>query len=704
MKNSPFIFFVLMALMALTGNIKAQDFNWEIISSTVDCRDAVIENDTVWVATTGGLVKFKKDGTWLKTYTAKEGLSQTDCYYIEKDSHGNKYIGTGRFVSKFDGKNFTTLGEESLKIHGISALKVLANDNLVFCSVDGVSIDYVIGKYDGSQVTTFPNKITPSLMYGIIPKFDSSGKLWVVNSAGKLCTFDGTSIVDMTKNLNPDNGLAFYYGAKINFDKNDVPYLVLRDKSILKLNGEQWDAITPKGSFLTFDQQTNNMVIVRNDSIFYYDATIKVANKLKLNYPYPEWSQYMQVTYNNVVDNGSFSWILSSAGCLKSDRTTITKQIPASVAPGQIKGLAIETNGTIWACSDQAISYLVGNQWHIVPFSETGNAFGNATWVSIDNDNRKWFGTMEGLLCYDNQTWKKINSSNTPSLQTESFTCSYSSGSNTWFGTMTNGVYLLNGTTWTNFSTTNGLPSTYVYSICSDASGKLWVATDKGVATYSNSTWTKINDLKTYLVFADSKGRIWTGHDGYVQYLDGMNWKTINDYLTLKSTTFRIGFGDVKFLSAKEDASGKVWLGYGMMMFGGYFYFDETNMIDPDQANITYVQAPIQSIILDKQNRLWLGAANITVIDQMLVGIEDQPSVWQHTKVYPTICTDVLNIQSNVLDKKMITVFDNSGRKIYSSIFEGTTFQVQTSNYTKGLYLINIRNNQSSETYKFIKE
>ena len=71
----------------------------------MNCKDIAIENDTIWVATDGGLSKFMKDGTLLKKYTSKDGLSHTDCSSIAIDSRGIKYIGTARFVSKFDGKN-----------------------------------------------------------------------------------------------------------------------------------------------------------------------------------------------------------------------------------------------------------------------------------------------------------------------------------------------------------------------------------------------------------------------------------------------------------------------------------------------------------------------------------------------------------------------------------------------------------------------
>ncbi len=700
MKAKPFI--ISFLVLVYTLNIHAQNYNWDIVSAGTDCRDAVFENDTVWVATTGGLVKFLKDGTFLRLYTAKDGLSETDCFCIDKDNLGNKYIGTGRYVSKFDGKNFVSIGDGVINILGIPSIKSTPDNNVVFAITAGYSIDLSIAKYDGSQTTVSSNKVTPSLMYGISPKFDADGKLWLVNSAGKLIMFDGTASTDMTYNLNPSNSAAFFFGAKIFFDKNNVPYLNFRDKSVSKLNGTQWTSLSLQATNLTFDSQTNNMVVVRNDSIVYFNAGNAVEKKIKLNYSFPAWNQYIPVAYNKLIDDGQISWISTSAGCLKSNRTTVTPQIPASVAPGKITGMATETGGKIWVCSEDAISYLENNQWNVIPWTTTGNTYGGGQWMNIDSENKKWFGTYEGILCYDNQNWTKINKSNTASINTDYFTCSYFSGTNKWFGTSDYGVYLFNGTSWTNFSTTNGLPSNKVYSICADATGKVWIATDKGVATFSNSALTTINSLKSYLVYADSKGRIWTGHDTYVQYFDGSAWKSITNYITPQLPTFRINFGNVQFLAAKEDAEGKVWFGYGMNSFGGYFYFDGTNMVDPDKDNITYVQAPMRSVMLDKQNRIWLGALGCTVIDQNATGVK---TVYRcFSSVYPAICSDFLHVKTTdaLATPYQIAIYNDAGKNIFTSELKGIENAINVHDLSPGIYILQIKGKEIN-THKFIK-
>jgi ligand-binding sensor domain-containing protein len=68
---------------------------------------------------------------------------------------------------------------------------------------------------------------------------------------------------------------------------------------------------------------------------------------------------------------------------------------------------------------------------------------------------------------------------------------------------------------YTNFTTSQGLPSSEVYDILQDHKGYMWFATDHGVARYNGKEFTPYTiangllDNTVLRMTEDSKGRIW---------------------------------------------------------------------------------------------------------------------------------------------------------------------------------------------------
>jgi ligand-binding sensor domain-containing protein len=59
-----------------------------------------------------------------------------------------------------------------------------------------------------------------------------------------------------------------------------------------------------------------------------------------------------------------------------------------------------------------------------------------------------------------------------------------------WFGTYDNGVYSFDGETWSHYTEEDGLASERITSISVAPDGKIWFATGKGVAQFSDQTFT----------------------------------------------------------------------------------------------------------------------------------------------------------------------------------------------------------------------
>ena len=112
-------------------------------------------------------------------------------------------------------------------------------------------------------------------------------------------------------------------------------------------------------------------------------------------------------------------------------------------------------------------------------------------------------------------------------------------------------------------TTANGLPSNYVFSVCEDEKGYLWVGTDKGLCRYNGfswQTWDKDNGLPgNYVnsVFADKRGGLWLGisEKGVFHFdiLKGVSTKITTPQTFLYNPLKTDAAGNLLIESAKGD-------------------------------------------------------------------------------------------------------------------------------------------------------
>jgi ligand-binding sensor domain-containing protein len=144
---------------------------------------------------------FRYDGKTITRFTSKDGLPGDDIGGIQEDKSGNLYFSTGKGISKFDGRSFTTL---ELKAAGEWKIQP---DDLWFAGGQDSGVVY---RYDGKSLhrlafpktkagddatlprDKFPNaKYSPYDVYTIFK--DSKGHLWFGTAVLGTCRYDGKS-------------------------------------------------------------------------------------------------------------------------------------------------------------------------------------------------------------------------------------------------------------------------------------------------------------------------------------------------------------------------------------------------------------------------------------------------------------------------------------------------------------------------------
>jgi ligand-binding sensor domain-containing protein len=246
----------------------------------------------------------------------------------------------------------------------------------------------------------------------------------------------------------------------------------------------------------------------------------------------------------------------------------------------------------------------------------------------------------------------------------------------------------LSAQTFTNYTTSNGLPHNNVNCLVEDTAGNMWFGTQDGIAKFDGvSTWTYFTTTSHPLLIdnvitaigVDSDNNIWVGTDFGVSVFDGTNFTS---YTTVD------GLGNNRINYINQAANGDIWFGefsgatvydglnftaYGTgdgLPFGGVNYIDFDSNGDVYMANgifgfvkydgafTTYntsnglLSNNVRSITVDAADNKWVGTAQgISVFDSSNTLIE------AHTIMYVLPPPDTLNLVVDVKINSLGTVW-----------------------------------------------
>jgi ligand-binding sensor domain-containing protein len=212
-----------------------------------------------------------------------------------------------------------------------------------------------------------------------------------------------------------------------------------------------------------------------------------------------------------------------------------------------VRVLAVDQEGRLWAAAGCELAYRAGEVWHRVAGCEDlrGNVIDIAAdpagfvWVATDFDVYRFDGgqwtTWESLLptsiavtqdggvligqspmgeggvwAFDGDNWQRLAGS--PSCLREMV----SDGEGTiWaVGCEANVLYRWAGDTWNEITAADGLPSGRVAGIATSTTGELWVAAESGISRLGSSGWevykrTWQGDVRAIAIAPDRS--IWLG-------------------------------------------------------------------------------------------------------------------------------------------------------------------------------------------------
>jgi|GEM_PF-6942388 len=635
------ILFVLVAFLFIhSGNIFSQ-IQITNYTNKNNVNAVAVSGDNVWLATSGGIVHRKTDGTLVATYTVDEGLPYNYVTTIFADSQGNIWCGTWNGVVKFDGSGMTIHNEVSsaeliyedsqgniwfarnwsglVKYDGSSWTTYTTSDGLAYNYVYTIHEDnlgnlwfgygyynYGVTKFDGTNRTTYT--IADGLVNDavFVIEQDNSGNMWFGTYGSGVSKFDGASWENFT-------GSDFLLGDNvydIHKDSDGNLWFGIYGGGINKYDGSTWSVFTQNDSLSSnynyyIFEDTQGNIWFHGYSLDKFDGT-QFTNYTTSNGLSGYW------IYENLLteDQTGNLWIGHShryKGLDKFDGSTFTNYlVDFEINSNNIYDIEKDYNGDLWFAVSGADSLLKfdGTNWSY-PGYHMGINTSNAYSLFEDRDNNLWFGLWSEVGKWDGTTWTWYYSSDGLGARSIESMSQDISG-NMWFAGSSSssaGVSKFDGITWDTITMNDGLDTNMVYALLADSQGNIWFGYgyySKGVTKYDGTTWTTytsadgVASTRVYSLFEDSKGNIWVGGSSGISMYDGTNWT---------SYSWSEGYPGGYVYEIKEDEFGIFWLatGYGLVKFDGanwgHYTMESNGLLD---NNLRVVE-------FDDNGNVWIG-------------------------------------------------------------------------------------------------
>ncbi|NJK85691.1 MAG: hypothetical protein HC906_06725 [Bacteroidales bacterium] len=288
--------------------------------------------------------------------------------------------------------------------------------------------------------------------------------------------------------------------------------------------------------------------------------------------------------------------------------------------------------------------------------------------VVVDDENRVWFGTENGISLFDGNDWYSF-------LPGKKITCGACDKNGIlWFGTDSGSIIKYFNQTWEMFSSKDQLPGNIIYSIGVDDLNNKWFGADQCHLTlYDNAKWVQyeISDLFGYSTDAyditsfafDSSNRVWLG-------FTSCDWGLLVNYDN-NYHLFDIPHDYISDVVIDEEQN--IWVGTAN---GILKYHDDTFDRFDNLGGITW--SHVKDIVIDNNNTKWIGTGaglfsfddvnwegyttNDGIVSNFIntIAIDHEGSLWLGTdkgiSKYPSLIT---NLSENQENDEVFKIFPN---------------------------------------------
>ncbi len=607
----------------------------EGVSSGPLGNTAFERDGSIWILTKDGTGVFRYNGNTWKHFTSADGLASDTVYAVAVDSTGVVWIGTDNGVSTYDGSIWKTYTVAD-GLPDTVVTRILVDKNNVKWFGIGGEVGGV-ARFDGLAWTAYNmdnGKIEAKSAWEMVVSPDNT--LW-------MSMMDIRYVEKTIGAQKPANGIYLYYSYRYFYDGQKF---VLYDSNV-------YDGVAasfPYDGGIVFDT----------------DGKMVVASSL---YPIRKYGGADKKSF--LVDSDNVLWALEYSHHGNSwltkrsiyDQTGLLLQGFGPVSD-TIYALSIGVDNSLYVGSQSGIAVWKNAQWKISTSFENGIL--DVNYLAPESDGDVWLednGPYRNNLVFFQWPKVKYYSENLPSKYVKSI--AVDKNDIKWIGLKENGAVSYDGSTWTQYTTADGLINDAVNAITVDSSDSKWFGTSAGISRYDGSTWTSFptaengNPVGNVSVLAvGSTGILWAGtNNGLLRY-DGSSWTRF---------TPKEGLADTLLLSLAVGSNGVVWAGTanGLSRYDGKEWKTFTTS-DGLPSN------RVQALAVDHNGVIWIGT------DKGLVSYTDSespnfvsedaamPSAFPILSVYPNPFnpSTVIECTLSTDSKSELAIYALTGQKV----------------------------------------
>ncbi|MFQ6093491.1 MAG: two-component regulator propeller domain-containing protein [bacterium] len=562
-----------VALIILTGTVTlgslaprviGQVGTWRTFTNTNYIRDIGTEGDTLWLATTGGVVTFDvQSGSFVETYTNVDGLAHVAVTSVTIDRKGHMWFGTdGGGLSKW--KRSTDTWRTYTEFDGVALrVKTLWQDGATFWVGTDEGIAFFRWGWDWDERdSTYVWKENYDSRNGLPNDFvtsfaTDSSTVWVGTKGGVSSALKMSNLKDPLswRSYTTDDGLPSV--DVLSLAVADARIWVGTDRGVAFFDGQSWiedglsryrihslrvlaDTLWAGTSGGIFKLKDYGWMAVAHETLPFHDVSA-VAR-----------------TRNGVLVCGG-----TGTGLAVFDGTVWTHFLTEGPWQNNCMRVMIDRNGFVW-CSmrgegfvGKVSRYFAG---HWADFDEDDGLETGERIVSMmeDDEGRKWFGSWgdgasrlddRGTLDKSDDEWMVFNAQNSglhgipedPAF--EVITAIKEDGwGNIWFANYLFGVvvYSPQDDLWETFTPTDGLVDQLVSSLALESEGVVWIGAEQNGASRLNTAgtpffkgddaWQTLNadsgltNSAINSIVAGKGGILWFGTNQGLFWYDGKNF------------------------------------------------------------------------------------------------------------------------------------------------------------------------------------